>query len=333
MLLMWFGMTGGIFFGWYFGAGNTDSGKEQPGVPFSLETQDAVPFTVIDIPGKGKGAIASRDIKQGELIIEERPLFLVPPTINSSPTDFIWDKLEDVTEEQRESFFNLSFVNFPADKDPETDLKDVALAIFETNAVSAGSSVGIFPRMARLNHGCSSAFSAVYTYREKEGSLVVYAIKDVQKGTELLITYSDTKQPREQRRAYLQKQYGFHCTCSVCSLPDDVSKASDNRLVEMNRHQSRLSQWIQRTVSGPEAIEHVRSIWKLGDEEGYWSERGRLAGDAVFVAAGHSECVCFAAGHLGRSWRKRSLSNLTDIPLQCRCSSRVGINCHQVVHN
>jgi len=53
-------------------------------------------FTVVDIPGKGKGLVAARDIKvlvckssnksslrndneqQGELVIRERPLFVVP---------------------------------------------------------------------------------------------------------------------------------------------------------------------------------------------------------------------------------------------------------------
>ncbi|KAF8967088.1 hypothetical protein BDZ97DRAFT_565612 [Flammula alnicola] len=39
---------------------------------------DAAIFTVVDLPGKGKGAIAARDIKQGEVIIREKPLFVVP---------------------------------------------------------------------------------------------------------------------------------------------------------------------------------------------------------------------------------------------------------------
>jgi len=63
----------------------------------------------------------------------------------------------------------------------DKDLNEVALAIFQTNAVSAGDGVGIFPRMARLNHGCSRAFNSVYSYREKEGELVVHALKGIKK--------------------------------------------------------------------------------------------------------------------------------------------------------
>lgn len=101
---------------------------------------------------------------------------------------------------ERDAFLNLSYVHFPSHLNPEDHPEEVALAIFQTNAVSAGDAVGIFPRMARLNHGCSSAFNAVYSWRESEGVLVVHALKDIHKGEELLTTYTDTKRPRRHRR-------------------------------------------------------------------------------------------------------------------------------------
>ena len=33
-----------------------------------------------------------------------------------------------------------------------------------------------------MNHGCSRAFSAVYSWREEEGVMVVHAIRDIKKG-------------------------------------------------------------------------------------------------------------------------------------------------------
>lgn len=47
--------------------------------------------------------------------------------------------------------------------------------------------------------------------------------------------------------------------------------------------------WGNGDISGREAVEIAREIWRLGEEEGYWSERGQLAADAVWVAASHSE--------------------------------------------
>lgn len=253
---------------------------------------DAAPgaaYIVVDVPGKGKGAIATRDIKQGEVILEEKPLFMVPPSITGSPVEFIKEKLSHLNGSQRAGFWGLSFVNLPADKDPQKDLDDVAVAIFETNAVKAGDEVGIFPRMARLNHGCSSAFNSVYSFRELERTLYIHAISPIAAGEELLTTYTDTKKPRDQRRAYLEQNYGFRCTCSVCSLPEAKSKASDARLSRMASNWARFAKWIDESIDGVEALRLVREIWKDADEEGYLSERGRLAADAVWVSAGHRD--------------------------------------------
>lgn len=60
--------------------------------------------------------------------------------------------------------------------------EELALAIFQNNAVAAGETTGIFPRMARLNHGCSHAFNVVYSWRDNEGVLVVHALKPIQEG-------------------------------------------------------------------------------------------------------------------------------------------------------
>jgi hypothetical protein len=91
-------------------------------------------------------------------------------------------------------------VDLPGNLSPEEFSKQLQLAIFQTNAVAAGTNVGLFPTMARLNHGCSGAFNSVYSWREREGVLVVYALKDVNKGEELLTAYFGTRQARDERR-------------------------------------------------------------------------------------------------------------------------------------
>ena len=91
-------------------------------------------------------------------------------------------QLKKLGRKEREAFLSLSYVNFPRRLDPRVYPEEVALAIFTTNAVAAGEKVGIFPRMARLNHGCSSAFNVVYSWREKEEALFIFALRDIRKG-------------------------------------------------------------------------------------------------------------------------------------------------------
>ncbi|KAF7299357.1 SET domain-containing protein 5 [Mycena indigotica] len=252
-------------------------------------------FEVVRIPGKGKGLIAQRDIQQGELLIREKPLFRVPSSTTESPQQLVWKLLQATSAEGQAAFWDLSYVNLP---ETVTQRDHVALAIFETNAVAAGQQVGIFPGMARLNHGCSSAFNAVYTWRESEQMLYVHALRNISKGQELLTTYTDTKRPRNERRAFLSSHYGFECTCAVCSLDNAGSLASDRRLTSISEFYRYFATWGNGDITGVEAIEAINNIWKLEEEEGYWSERGRLAADAVWIAAAHSD---FSAV---RSWAR-----------------------------
>ncbi|KIJ54906.1 hypothetical protein M422DRAFT_152563 [Sphaerobolus stellatus SS14] len=249
-----------------------------------------IPFKVVDLPGRGKGMVSSRLIKQGDLILTEKPIFIIPASISSDPVSFVDAKVRELTEEDRAAFFNLSHadVNIPEEQIP--------VSIIQTNGIAAGSDVGLFPNTARLNHGCSSAFNSVYSWRSNEGLLTVHALKEIPAGEELLTTYFDTKKPRDQRREFLKERYKFHCTCKVCSLPSKESRASDQRLHSITSLKEKLQAWGTGKIHGPTAIEIVRQIWKIGDEEGYWSERGQLAADAAVVAAAHSEY------HATREW-------------------------------
>lgn len=137
--------------------------------------------------------------KQGELLIREEPLFLLPNQstrltllsflhlfvvqVQGSPTATVHRALSKLNPEQLSNFHNLSYIEPTGGFNLEEEhAHQVALAIFQTNAVSAGGASGLFPRMARLNHGCAGAFTAVYSWREREGVIVVHVIKPIKKG-------------------------------------------------------------------------------------------------------------------------------------------------------
>jgi len=115
-------------------------------------------------------------------LILKLTLVMAAQPVSSSPSAFIAGSLAKLGRDEQEAFFNLSYVNLPQHLDPDEHQDEVKLAIFQTNAVAAGDGVGIFPKMARINHGCSSAFNAVYTWREKEGTLYVHALKAIGRG-------------------------------------------------------------------------------------------------------------------------------------------------------
>jgi len=276
------------------------------------------PYTVRSVPGRGQGAFAKRDIGPGELVIREEPLFILPGSVNEDPIALLKRHLQPLTTEQQDSYFELSHHAKPS-KSPNAEeyYKQRMLSIFQTNAITTtAGNVGIFPRTARLNHACVSSFNCVYSWREHEGVLVTHALKPIKDGEELTYAYFNTRRPRSNRQAYLSEQYSFNCTCTTCSLSDELSKASDERLERINELYGKMRSWkpaagaeeIKGEIDGKEVVGIGKEIWKLADEEGYLSERGQLASDMAHVAAAHSDIpATLAWARLAEEWFSREI--------------------------
>ncbi|CAE6381294.1 unnamed protein product [Rhizoctonia solani] len=206
------------------------------------------------------------DLQQGELLIREEPLFIVPTRPGVNPSELIRSTVAALSPVDRTAFFALSYAK------PNVSAPDIQFEIFQTNAISAGQ-----------------RGTAVYSWRDAEGLLVVYAIRDIYKGQEILTTYTNTKRRRSERQAHLRAVYHFDCACSVCALPKEESATSDRRLGQMADAYSMFSMWGSDSIKGAEAIKVAKRIWSIGETEGYISERGQLAADAAHVAAAHRD--------------------------------------------
>jgi hypothetical protein len=87
-------------------------------------------------------------------------------TARGSPSELIRNTVAALSQADQTAFYALSYAK------PNVSVPDIPFEIFQTNAIAAGSGgTGLFPRTARLNHGCSRAFGAVYSWREAEGVL------------------------------------------------------------------------------------------------------------------------------------------------------------------
>ncbi|KAG9037148.1 hypothetical protein FRB95_006702 [Tulasnella sp. JGI-2019a] len=252
-------------------------------------------FVVKDVGGKGKGTVAARDIKRGERILVDKPLIKIPRDTPSIAAENILDQVNTLTEDQLNAFLSLSYHHTVAladgtQKEINPQEADMPLAIVQTNALAVeGGMLGVFPRAARMNHGCAAAFNAVHSWREEEGELHVHALKDIMAGEEILLSYTDTKQPRSDRQAFLLMHYHFDCACPVCSLPQVEADESDARLLKIHNLYKKLNTWTEDKIDGIEAIRIVNEIWETGDEEGYTGERAQLASNAGLISTAHSD--------------------------------------------
>ena len=180
-------------------------------------------FRISEVPGKGLGCVAMRDIAAGERLLEEWPLLAVTPVSPSVEAAFA--KLSSAERSQ--------VMALAQDEHRFGTTKSVA-GIFATNAIPshayAKGHLAIFPTAARFNHSCDP--DAVFRYNHATGRLTVHACRPVAAGAELCVHYGFPAGcvQLEARRQRLLEAFGFECTCSACSMKGTALEANELRL-------------------------------------------------------------------------------------------------------
>ncbi|KAF7296047.1 SET domain-containing protein [Mycena kentingensis (nom. inval.)] len=205
-----------------------------PGFPRALDPPKDTPFRLAPSPGKGLGLFATRDIKQGELLYDKRPL-VATSQVQINHARFITAQERGVLESRAKADCIMALV---ARLGPEAQATVMALhndspsltmatnlhGIYETNAASIkeidgdgpmdGNVSGLCEHISRLNHSCSP--NTQRQFIPESFSWRVYAVRDVTAGEELTMPYVDCLLPATERRVGLA-QYGFTCTCPACT--------------------------------------------------------------------------------------------------------------------
>lgn len=196
-----------------------------------------VGLDVRDVPGKGLGMVAIKDIERGAQILQD-PMVLDIHVMTDSIEDPLtgerrpWSppeieehlrgRLGRRSAEDQSLFWQLS------DCHANGTEKTVA-GVVRTNALPAQSRqvplcAGVFPMAARLNHSCSP--NAYVTFKEELGAVVVCAVSDIPAESEVCISYVPPCLLREQRRQELE-DFGFSCRCLACIADGDALQQSD----------------------------------------------------------------------------------------------------------
>jgi len=186
-------------------------------------------YALQEVPGKGKGLVATQKISKGTCILCEEPIVRVPEVVLDGQTlpASIHRQVDALTPDQRRAF--LSLHNIYTD-----DAASQYLGIIRTNALPFGDNVregGIFLNACRINHACNN--NAQKSWNENIKRHTVHALRDIEKGEEITIYYLGVLNSRKARQEALRRKFAFTCSCRLCSLPPDQSRESDRRLDEI----------------------------------------------------------------------------------------------------
>lgn len=73
----------------------------------------------------------------------------------------------------------------------------------------------LVPAMSYFNHSCSPNVCVI----QHNTVVNIYALRDIEPGEEVAISYIETNRPTKDRRQCLQIEYNFYCRCPRCNAP------------------------------------------------------------------------------------------------------------------
>lgn len=189
-----------------------------------LFKHEVPPFYATPIPGKGIGLIANRTIKKNEIIFNTTPAMLVQfgPHI-----DFDGETRLELYDRSVERLPPATRELFKSQYGEDTFMKvdRNAFRLFINGERPFSGHLAVYPEVSRMNHDCRPNIH----YRMDNITYISIAVRDIQPGEELTISYIDGHMSREERQNRLS-DWGFKCTCPHCSMSKEDVEASDKRM-------------------------------------------------------------------------------------------------------
>lgn len=199
-------------------------------------------------PGRGLGLFALDRIDAFTEIVNDTALLSLALGEDAPQ---LWQKYVTLPEAHRKIFDELSFPDTYNEKErimipkltergyPEEETRKMARvsSIFLANAFKTSDDPketsktasttaqtwahSLFPTVARINHSCTP--NSHSHYDKFAGARSVYALHDIEAGTELEISYFDFTMPAAARHTR-SRDWGFCCACPACTPTSDLRK-------------------------------------------------------------------------------------------------------------
>ncbi|TLS30812.1 hypothetical protein PpBr36_03896 [Pyricularia pennisetigena] len=277
--------------------------RDHPSSPMAQQSSTGdLPYEIRDLPGRGKGVVATRPIRRWETVMVQFPSLVLL-------MDY-WEAVESPKQSRR--LLNRALRQLPVQEKGrimalarnggfESQIEDVLRTNIFGMDVAGVLHMGLFVEGSRINHNCQP--NVYWKYDTETMAQEVVALRDIEQGEEL--THSCKESPplhkqvtaltttqdvtlggsRSQRREELEA-WGFECRCALCSAPPQEVEVSDKRREKLNDLGIKLR--LAKDL-------RPKSVARLVDEMGALIEQEQLYPQAVvyytlaaraFLAAG-----------------------------------------------
>ncbi|KJR90026.1 uncharacterized protein SPSK_06348 [Sporothrix schenckii 1099-18] len=207
------------------------------GAAATTHVTDPPPFYEAYVAGKGLGLVANSTIRRGDQLMVHGPTLLVH-----------WETHAKAAGAQLDGLYEAATQRLPAAARRRFQRQmhlggSGVYANIETNCFrlfldggrdEATGHLGCFPAAARLNHDCRPNLH----YHVHGITQTVVAVRDIQPGDELTVSYVEVLLSRAERQARL-RDWGFACACSLCHN-DTAAAERDKQTQEILALRARL---------------------------------------------------------------------------------------------
>ncbi|KAG6132044.1 hypothetical protein E4U12_003364 [Claviceps purpurea] len=244
-------------------------------------------YALKDIPGKGKGLIATRNIPRGTRILSEKPIITMPTgKTMEERRRLICQQMDSLSNDQRNAFLSMHNAHL------FNDAVEQYIGIFGTNCLPAEEfpdKAAIFLEACRINHDCDN--NALHHWNEKIKRHTVHTMRDIEADEEITLSYAIHLESRETRQKHLKESFGFACLCRLCSLPKGQSQERDRKLEQIVRTSKLMKEDVLKFMLSPLTFlgyihTKARRYTELGQTDcGY----GQTLEEAMTIAIAHGD--------------------------------------------
>ena len=210
---------------------------------WSRHIQFCIPVMVTEIPGKGKGLVASKDFKKGQIIFKETAAIVINGTSDIVPLQELKKQISKMSVEQKSKFYQLTQRGNFNPTQLASALREKCLQeldIFFGSCFGFDGKLTLFLSPAFLNHSCAPNVF-IDGISDPVSEFTVIATKDISKGEEVTQCFTDGRwfQTSSERKTMLQTKFSLDCKCGVCagSLPhqDGLISEISSKIVMFSR--------------------------------------------------------------------------------------------------
>ena len=241
----------------------TYCGKECQVADFKRHKWNCVPVMVTEIPGKGRGLVAAKDIKKGELLLKEKIAIQIRSDgINfEKHRDSVLVQLDNLPHEAKEQFHLLKVpdsINGLYEGDRLTMQKFMSNSR-RTRLEGNLDLYYLLLNSALINHSCGPNVQISLHLNplipNDEFKTEARAIRDIYKGDEITKCYLgydviiNSGFNRQIRMKRIKETLGFDCKCCICSgkFEDQENLVKELRdltkSLDPHHHQKKIVDW------------------------------------------------------------------------------------------